>query len=97
MDIAQESVSGFATGQGTVGTTSQPLLAAGYAHKAYKGVTVRASGTNTGLIYIGMQGIKTTNGFSLPAGDKVEIPVDDPSKVFVIADAAGQGYSWLAA
>jgi hypothetical protein len=97
MDIAQQSIGQFTTGQGSVGTTSQPIVAAGFAHKTYKGVTLRASPSNTGVIYVGMQGLKTTTGFSLPAGEKVEIPVDDPSKVYVVADAAGQGYSWLAA
>ncbi|MGA2062598.1 MAG: hypothetical protein ABSG67_19115 [Thermoguttaceae bacterium] len=97
MDIAQESISQFTTGQGSVGITGQPIVTTGFAHKAYKGVTVRASPGNTGVIFVGMQGVKTTTGFSLPAGEKVEIPVDDPSKVYLVADAAGQGYSWLAA
>jgi hypothetical protein len=89
MNITQESVSDFRVGHGGADAVSKPIIAAGYVHKAYKGVNVRAATTNTIEIYVGPQGVSVETGFCLPAGQEISIPVDNPCKVFVIATPAG--------
>jgi hypothetical protein len=47
-------------------------------------------------VYVGHgNGVSTTNGFQLDAGERVEIPIDSLDKVWVVGGAASQGYSWL--
>ena len=46
MNIVSTVVDSFSTGSGIADATAKPIIAAGYASKAYKGVTVRCiSGT----------------------------------------------------
>lgn len=85
MDIVQESVSEFVVGHGGADIVSKPIVAAGYARKAYKGVRIRAATANTTVIYVGPQGVSESNGYPLPGGEEVVIPVDNPSKVYVVS------------
>jgi hypothetical protein len=89
MDIHQESASEFVVGHGGADVVSKPIVASGYARKAYKGVHVRAAVANTIVIYVGPQGVSDATGYPLPAGEEITIPVDNPSKVHVVATPAG--------
>jgi hypothetical protein len=89
MDIHQQSVDEFVVGHGGADVVSKPIVAAGYARKAYKGVRVRAATANTIIVYVGPQGVSENNGYPLPAGEEITIPVDNPSKVHVVATPAG--------
>lgn len=94
MIIERSSKSKFLAGGGTVGTSEQP---AGMDFGAAKSVTIKANAGNTGNIYVGHDaGVSSTNGFQLAKGESVEIAIDSLAKVFVIADAVAQGYSWVA-
>jgi hypothetical protein len=89
MDITQESVSEFFVGHGGADIVSKPIVAANYACKAYKGIRVRAKTTNTIVIHLGPQGVSEVTGYPLPAGEEVTLPIDNPSKVHVIATPVG--------
>jgi len=95
VSIANEAASEFKTGHGTVGTTPVvALITVETPVKKY--VEVKADLTNTNNIFVGINTVSTTTGFLLDAGESVRIPIDDLSKVYVVADAAAQGFSWLA-
>ena len=89
MDVFQESVSEFIVGHGGADAVSKPIVTAPYSRKAYKGVNVRAATANTIDIYIGPQGVSEETGFCLPAGEEINISVDNPCKVYVVATPAG--------
>ena len=92
MDVVKTSIDEFTTGSGTADATPKPIVAAGYATQAYKGVTVRAT---AGALYVGSRGVTAENGFPLEAGSGEElfIPVNDPGKVYVVGNGS---YSWVA-
>jgi hypothetical protein len=84
-------------GGGSVGTTAQVLTQIGYS--AHHGVMVCADADNDGVIYIGSTDKVTadrsaTGGIELRAGSTKSFPIDDPSLLFVIGSAPGQGYSF---
>lgn len=89
MDVFQEAVSEFIVGHGGADAVSKPIITAPYSRKAYKGVNVRAATTNTIDIYVGPQGVSEETGFCLPAGEEINISVDNPCKVYVIATPTG--------
>ena len=93
VDVAKESIAGWASGNGTVGTTPQKLGD----YPVAKKVVVRANGGNSGVITIGATSDQAAEGFILAAADRSpEIYVDDINKIWVVGSAAGQGYSWIA-
>lgn len=95
MNIERSSKGRFLAGGSTVGTSAQ---AAGMDFHATKSVTIKANAGNTGKVYVGHDAnVTAATGFQLAAGESVEIAVDTLAKVFVIADAASQGYSWVVA
>jgi hypothetical protein len=95
VNIEQMSVSEFNAGQGTTTpSTVTPIVAAGFGHKAYRFVKVRALATNAGSILVGPATVSASSGYPLAAGESVEIPIDSPEKVFVYSTGA-YGYEWL--
>jgi len=95
VSIAREASEEFSTGHGSVGTTPVVRLASAEA-PVEKYVEVKADLTNTDNIFVGIITVTITTGFLLDAGESVRIPINDLSKVYVVADAAAQGFSWLA-
>jgi hypothetical protein len=92
-DIVNEAVPEFMSGSGTIGQTPQ-ALGTGTVRKF---VVIRATGTNTNGIAIGITAANAINGFVLGKGEtSPPIYVDDLSKVFIVGGAADQGYSWIA-
>ena len=88
MNITQETVDNFVVGHGGADASDKPIVAPGYARKAYKGVYVRAATANTIVIYVGNDNVTASDGYPLPAGEEVLIPIENPSKVFVVATPA---------
>lgn len=86
-----------------MGTTRAQLTANSI--RTYKGVLIRSPGSadptpNTGVIWIGGAAVTAdsnsgTGGMPLTPGDSVFIPIDDPSKLYVISDTAAQDVAWL--
>ncbi len=82
---------GFATGSGVVDTTAIAIGVAGLS------ITIRANGSNTGVICIGNTAESAAEGYILSSGDvSPPIYVDETYKVFIVGSVKGQGYSWLA-
>jgi len=68
---------------------------------AKRGVIVRAPSTNTGNLYIGNSDVTAgttaaTDGQLLEPGESLFIEVDNPNKLYAIADAANQKIFWSA-
>ena len=86
---------------GSIGATALQLTAT--SRKLAQGVTVKADAGNAGnFIFVGLIGVTagisapTTDGFKLAAGQEIEIPIDDPSKIYVIGSTTGLAVSWVA-
>jgi len=66
------------------------------------GVLIKAASTNDGLVYVGDNNGVTagdtdaTDGFELTARESIVVPIDKPSKIWLIASAAGQKVYWVA-
>lgn len=91
------------SGHKAVGTTAVQLTI--FSHKFLKGLLIRAPGDedpvpNTNLIWIGTAKVTAdsnegTGGIPLPPGESLNLPVNDPSKVYIVSDAASQEVSWM--
>ena len=94
VNIARESGPDFSAGSGTVGTTPQPVAPPTPVRKR---VVVRAARANTGSIRIGSTAESAGDGYLMENG-RISPPiyVDDVGKIFVVAEAPGQVYSWIA-
>ena len=97
MNIDKSAVSTFVVGHGQVGTAPQQLVASDNACEAYRGVRVRAAKDNTATLYVGSSNVSTDAGYPLAAGEEVEIPVNNPSSIYVVSDSGTCSYSWLLA
>lgn len=95
MSIGKEAVDSFFAGNGTVGTSPQPLHEVGVGVR--KHIVVRASADNgTETISVGPVG-RSATGFVLAAGEQTPpIYVENTDLVEVVASAASQDYSWIA-
>ena len=81
----------FETGSGNVDTTPMTLGVVGM------NLTVRANGSNTGVISIGNSESAAADGYILGKGEKTPpIYVDEEHKVYIIGSVKGQGFSWIA-
>ena len=92
---------GFSTGsKSNINSTASQLVSS--SSDAKKGVFVMADTGNSGYIYFGGANTVTagtngsTDGIPLSGGDNAFIPVDDPSKVFLITGESGnQSAYWM--
>lgn len=57
--------------------------------RAKRGVIVQALAANTNPIYVGPEGVTSSTGLELAAGDSFFLPVQ-PDQVFCVSTAAGQ-------
>lgn len=65
-----------------------------------KGVLIKASNENTGIIYVGDENVTAgttdaTDGFELGAGESIELEIDNPGRVYLIASDTGQKVFWM--
>lgn len=69
--------------------------------KLYNGLTVFASGSNGGVVAVAANSGITYNtdpandGFPLVAGASIFLPINDPSKVYVVASTNGNVVYWV--
>ena len=83
VSIIEESLpDGFNAGNGTVGTSPQPLAAS---YPVRKKVTVKAHADNGNVIKVGPVG---NVNFVLAAGQSVDLHVDDVAKVTIVGGGA---------
>ena len=99
VDIVTDLAPKFSTGSKAVGGTAVQLLPV--AMKVIKGVQLKADAANTGIIYVGYNpsvtaaAADTTDGFPISAGEGIFVPVEDITRIYVIASAAAQEIYWL--
>jgi hypothetical protein len=100
-NVLDTSVQAFDHGERTsIGATALQLTTTSFA--ARQGVEIRADAANgANFVYVGNSdvtagGTDATDGFKLAAGERVFIPIDDPSKVWVIGSTTGLAVSWVA-
>ena len=105
-DIKETSPNGdLRHGHTVVGQTARPL--ATDAAKFNRGILIRAPGAgdlvpNTDIVWIGRKAVTAdynvgTGGMPLLPGAAVELPVEDPSQVFVISGTDNQDVAWVGA
>lgn len=76
----------------TTAGTEVPITTA----KRIRAINVKARSVNTGLIYVGINGVSSSDGYELAAGESVTIELDDSSKVYVDSAVNGEGVTWIA-
>lgn len=89
----EQSVQGsLINGQSTIGLSAVQLSS----NSLKQGVVIKASSSNTGIVYIGnSSGVTTSSGFELGAGESVTIPINNTNLVYLIANASGQSISFV--
>jgi hypothetical protein len=92
----------LAHGHTVVGTTPVPLTTLTF--KFVRGVLLRAPGPNdpvpnTDVIYVGRRSVTAdsaaTGGMPLLPGHAIDLPVDDPTQVYVVSRSANQDLAWI--
>jgi hypothetical protein len=57
---------------------------------------VEGESSNVGWIYIGGAGVTSANGRILEPGDVIDMAIDNLNRLYIDADVAGDGISYLA-
>lgn len=60
------------------------------------GVTVKALASNSGLVFVGPEGVASTTGFQLSAGEQVFIEVGNLATVWLDVATNGEGVTYVA-
>lgn len=63
-------------------------------HASGGGVCLKAMTTNTITVYYGTAGVTTATGFELTPGEGACLPIDNSSKIFVIASTTGASVTY---
>ena len=90
-------------GHQVVGLTAVQLTSQQYNFE--KGLFLRAPGAsdptpNTNCIWVGGAGVTAdsdqgTGGIPLAPGDSINLPVNDPTAVYLVSDIADQDIAWM--
>ena len=84
--------SNILNGQATVGTSATQLGS----NTLKQGVVIKASSSNTGIVYLGStNGVTTSTGFELGAGETVTLPITNTNLVYLIATDINQIVSFI--
>jgi hypothetical protein len=76
----------LSNGQATIGTSATQLTST----VLKQGVVIKASNLNSGVIYLGVSGVTTSNGFELSAGETVTLPITNTNLIYAIANDVNQ-------
>jgi hypothetical protein len=60
-----------------------------------KGVSIKALSTNTGMIYLGPDGVAAATGYQLAAGESIDIVIDNLNRIYIDAAVTGEGVTYL--
>lgn len=80
-------------GKTTVATAGTRVVLA--ASTACKSVTVKALGTNSGIIYVGSSTVTSANGHELYPGDSTSLDISNLTTINIDASVSGEGVSYL--
>lgn len=86
------------TGQDTVTNAGSPVqLNDGNSLPVPNGATVSVTALpgNAGNVYVGDSSVDASTGDVLTADSSLSIPVTDVSSIYIDADNAGEGVSWI--
>lgn len=87
--------SGLISGQATVGVAAVRIL--GSSQALTRSVSIKSAAANTGIVYIGKQGVTTADGYGLGAGESLNLDLNDQdTPIYAIASAAAQTVYYLA-
>jgi hypothetical protein len=59
------------------------------------GVRIKAHSANTGIIYVGPEGVASATGYRLAASEEVFLPVANLAAVWLDASVNGEGVSYV--
>ena len=91
----QTSVNEWKSGSGTATGTPAKLSAVGI--KVLRHVVIKAHVDNDGDVLIAHDSKSAAAGYALSGGEtSAPIPIDDLSKIWVVASATTQDFSWFA-
>jgi hypothetical protein len=76
-------------------TTAGTEVTLGTTAALTSGIRVKAKHANTGWIYVGLNGVSSTTGFVLDAGEEVFLEVADRATVFIDSSVNGEGVSYI--
>jgi len=102
VELGKETVSEVHHSHRTVGTSAVRLTT--LAFPLLKGLLMRAPGVadpvpNVGCVFVGGAGVtadtSASGGLPIPPGEILFLPIDDPSKVWVISTQAAQDIGWI--
>jgi hypothetical protein len=79
---------------GTKTVTTAGVREALGASTSIKSVYIRATSTNTGLIYVGGVTVTSANGISLAANDSVELSIANLATVYLDSSVNGEGVGY---
>jgi len=102
MDVVKETIgSQWDHGRTVISSsTATALLSSNPSSKVQKGLVVKASPSNTGIIYVGKSdvtagGTAATDGFPLSAGDPpMFIPIENVAGVYALAAVNNESLFW---
>lgn len=95
VDVASVALpSALYAGQ-TVVVSAGTAVALAASQALVSGVRIKAKSTNSGAIYVGNDGVSSSNGFILAAGDEVFIEIADLASVYIDAATNGDGVSYV--
>ena len=82
-------------------TSGKDTVAAAGSHEQManvpcKGVSIKALSTNTGMIYLGPDGVEAATGYQLAAGESIDIAIDNLNRLYIDAAVTGEGVTYLA-
>lgn len=88
------TVNSLQHGQGTATATAAQLSGV-VNKKAHKGVRIRHISGGSDTLYVGLEGLTTSNGYPLEDGQEIFLEIEDPTAVYVIGSDASVIYGWL--
>jgi hypothetical protein len=93
----------FTHGHAAVGMAPTPLTT--FPATFVRGILLRTPGAgdlvpNTDIVFVGRKGVTAdsnagTGGMPMPPGSVLELPLEDPSQVYVVSLSASQDVAWL--
>ena len=100
VDIVHDLAPNFWHGSLEVGAAAVQLIPIALPG-VMKGVQIKASFANTDELYVGKAEVTAasadvSDGLELSAGEGVFIPIQDVTKIWIIASAAAQEVYWMA-
>ena len=102
VDIESVGIGSFETGtKGPIGTTTPSATQLTTTNYAKKGVRIKALSTNPATIYVGKVGVTIgpgggpTDGYPLAAGEQIDLPIQNPSTIYLLAGAGSCSASYV--